>query len=260
MKIDYINFGLLILCLCFQFNSLKAQVNTEALRRDFRSDTLLNSLSLSYQVAQGNTEYIGLSGGYRLDAYVGKFYSFIAASIDYKKTKENAIVDRGFAHLRLVYNLSEIFAPELFYQKEFNKFISMKDRNLLGVSIRANLHKLLDFSSENQFELGLATGIMAENELLDFNSDSTANAIRSTSYLTCHYKINNVVEFNSVLYFQAACDNFTNYRILNDTGLKLRITSNIAFTTGINFRYNNTAHPSLKKSDIYITNGLQLFF
>lgn len=254
------NISLLISCICLQLSGSYAQVNTEALRREFQSDTLLNSLSVSYQIAQGNTEYFGLSGGYRLDAYFAKFYSFVAASIEYKKVKDNSIVDKGFAHFRIVYNATEIFAPEVFYQKEFNKFISMKDRNLFGASIRVNLHKLFDVSPDKQFDLVLASGMMAENELLNFESDSTANTIRSTNYLSCHYKLSKIVELSSVLYFQVAYDELSNYRILNDTSIKLKVTDNIAFVTGLNYRYNNTAHPSLSKSDLNIINGLQIIF
>lgn len=247
-------------CIFLPLMGTNAQVNTEALRRTFQSDTLLNSLSVAYQVVQGNTEYIGLSGGYRLDAYFDEFYSFVATSIDYKESSEVSIVDKGFVHFRLVYNISDIFAPELFFQKEFNEFISLKDRNLLGASIRANLHNLFDDTPDKQFDIVLATGIMAENELLRFGSDSTANTLRSTNYLSVQYKLSKIVELSSVLYFQVAYDKLANYRILNDTNLKLRITDNIAFVAGINYRFNNSAHPSLTKSDLNIINGLQIFF
>ena len=253
-------FRIVVMLFFLQYLSALSQVNTEALRKDFKNDTLINAVNASYQIAKGNTEYIGIGAGYRIDAFWGDYYSFLNASIDYKKAKETSIVDKGFLHCRLVYNLNSLIAPEVFYQKEFNKFISMKDRNLLGCGLRMNLHDLWQRDESNSLELVLSSGIMAENELLNFDSDSTANAIRSTNYLSCRYKLNDIVDFFGVLYFQVSFNKFSNYRMLNETGLRMRITKYLSFVTNFNYRLNNSAHHSLSKYDFNIINGLQFFF
>lgn len=259
MKIYKISLFAFVFIIAFS-NTLRAQVNTEALRKQFMNDTITNSLSASYQIADGNSEYVGLSIGYRLDCLYDRFYSFLNTSLEYKRAKDKSIVDKGFAHLRIGYNINKLFGVETFYQKEFNKFILLKDRNLIGAGLRLRVDKIILDTSKNNFEFIIGSGIMAENEILSLDTDSSTNAIRTTNYFNLHYNISNTVSFSTILYYQASLANFQNFRLLNDSKFSFKITEYLSFYTSLNYRYNNTAHFDLKKYDIYIINGLSVSF
>lgn len=252
----------LVLFLLFGFfNSIGfSQVNTEALRKYEIDDGFYHQLGLNFGLSSGNSNYFNLKSEYRTDLKTNKFYSFLSANLEYRDANNKVIASKGFAHLRFTYYFSQFFEPELFSQLEYNKFILLNLRKLIGAGARFEIFDYTNDSISNwKSYLYLATGFMYEKE--DYKLDLyNTSYIRNTNYLTYGLKINPLVEFNSTSYFQIAISKLNDFRVLNQSGLKFSISKNFRFLFNINVRYDSEPLPEIKNLDIELINGINFMF
>ncbi len=150
------------------------------------------------------------------------------------------------------------FSGELFVQKEFDDFILLKDRNLVGGGFRTVLIQL--DSTNKKLRLFLGDGAMWENEKLHTNPVSQTKILRSTNYLSFQMRLNNIININFVGYYQVNLERFRNYRILVEGSLGFNLTKSITFQTNFNLRFDNEPPKTIKKNDLELTNGLKFSF
>lgn len=248
--------------LCFVFlifvsAYVSAQVNTEVMRKGDDGFSLGLKSLLSYQ--SGNTDKFSVSGGANI-GYVGDFwYGFMAGNIGYSETSSVKDTWKGFGHVRGGRKLfTDWFSVELFAQKEFDEFLSLNDRNLLGGSLRF-YSSLVDGIG---LDLYLGLGLMMENETFDYSSigesDEGTTILRSTNYLSISWKLNETLLFASTLYYQPAPEYFHNYRILLNSNLDVKIFKCFSFTTAVNFRYDNEPPVTVaEKYDVELNYGIK---
>ncbi len=195
----------------------------------------------------------------RFDHITEKADYFIAGNYEFKEGNEKKIVNKGFAHLRAIVELSSLFDIEFFAQKEFNQFILLNDRNLAGSGLRTNL---LNFETkQSSLQLFLGTGAMYERE--EYNTKpgvSVANILRSTNYLTVDWRINKLVDFLLISYFQFDVKFIKDRRMLADASLNFRITDGLTFSASFNYRHDNQPAQSVKKYDLELVNGISYSF
>ena len=155
---------LLIIFILYQ-TKLQSQVNTEQFRSSVDSNLFSNEIGINFNYSNGNSEIsqLGLNGrtNYKHDSYRLFLIGF------YKRGSENSriSISKGFLHLRGIYFSGKRISTELFVQKEFNKFIKLDDRNVIGSGIRIKWIK----SSNTHFFSGL--GVMSEHEKISEESN-----------------------------------------------------------------------------------------
>lgn len=251
---------ILILFAAFTFSG-SAQVDTEAYRKYSLEPGLFNTMALNLGYNSGNTNFIKIKAAYRADYYAGDFYSFLIGNLEYKEGNEELITNKGFVHLRLIYNAAELFHPELFLQKEFNKFILLKDRNLAGAGARLhliNVNPVADSLSKINFYLGI--GAMYEEETYSSEPFASTSLLRSTNYVNFIWEIDKRTEFNIVTYFQVNVARFKDFRILCNTGLKFKIIEKLKFIVNMSLRFDNEPIWGVKKYDFELNNGISFEF
>ena len=120
---------------------LQGQVNTESMRYANKTDSFKNQFSMVMGYEKANTEVFEFAAEYRLD-YIKKenFHSFIVIKVENGYEKENdlpknIINNKGFAHLRITKDLFTNYQMEAFTQYEFNKFLLLNHRYLLGTGL-----------------------------------------------------------------------------------------------------------------------------
>ncbi len=251
--------------LCFVFlvfvsAQVSAQVNTEVMRKGDEGLSLGLKSLLSYQ--SGNTDKLSVSGGANI-SYVGDFwYGFMAGNIGYSETSSVKDTWKGFGHVRGGRKLfTDWFSVELFAQKEFDEFLTLNDRNLLGGSLRF----YSSFPDGGGVRVYLGLGLMMENETLDYSSvdgsDRESTILRSTNYLTFSWKLNDSLLFGSTLYYQPAPADFKDYRVLVNSNLDVKIFECFSFTTAVNFRYDNEPPVTVaEKYDVEFNYGIKFEF
>ena len=252
------HFTAVILFFCL-YQITISQVNTELMRKGSEPAGFSNSISLDLGYKSGNSNYANLKAGVRSDYHSEAVYSFLSASLEYKEGSEKLITHKGFAHLRAVYKLTPYIRPEVFVQKEFNKFISLNDRNLAGIGARLPLITPGPADSTGpDFEIYGGLGLMYEYEL--FKTDEKTELIRSTNYVNLSWNIDSRVSILFITYYQFDIQHISDYRLLNDTKLSFSLNDYLAFSFNINYRYDNEPLPGIENYDIGITNGIVINF
>lgn len=236
---------------------LHCQINTEALRRTFKHDTLTHSVNAEIGLAKGNSEYIGILTGYRGDLYTGKFYTFLSLNLEYREASSKKLINKGFAHLRSMYEYLSFLSFEVFLQQEYNEFILLKDRKLLGGGGRFSF---LDSNWLGKFDINLGLGLMVEKESFKTDIPTINNNIRTTNYVSLKWEISNMINLMDVIYYQAELDNFSDYKILNETNLNIKISNNLSFYTSLKYRFDNKPVKDIKNYDLSLTNGIKIAF
>ncbi len=237
-----------------------AQVNTENLRADEKKG-FSGKLSLGYGMAMGNSEYLSFTPAARIDFNTTWYSSFIAASYNrkqraLKKDRASLLAHKGFAHVRTARIFNSLFSWELFGQWEFNAFISLERRLLGGTGARMNL---LHSFPDAPVRLLLGMGGMYEQEVYTTEADKAL--VRSTNYITFSWNFSRQGSLHTTAYYQVAVTQPGDFRILSDSGLRLKLAAWLVFGTSVGIRYDNDPIAGVaKKYDLEMNNDLTVAF
>ncbi|OUW60643.1 MAG: hypothetical protein CBD58_04515 [bacterium TMED198] len=245
-----------LLFLFIFYSSLESQVNTESMRYGSNESLFKQTFDIGFDLEQASSKISNSSFSYRLD-YTGlkKLSSFFILSYSNsyleKDNRKDIISNKGFAHGRSTYQLyDDFFFGEIFLQKEFNDFIFIKDRQLVGSVLRLKLSQ--------SYHLYLGLGIMSEKEVYEF--DPTKDLIRSTNYLSGSMNIMENIIFNNIIYFQFDLSNTNDYRVLLDSMIDFTVNENISISCVVNYRFDNDQHENLSKYYYILSNNLSVSF
>lgn len=249
-----------IISLSFLWSSTLAQVNTETLRKDEKKNGWYGTLSTSLGYQTGNSEYLQFKSSARVDYLHNKYYSFLIFNYNRGSQDKELFLNRAFVHLRGTYNFYNNLFLEVFGQTEFDDFIKLKDRNLLGSGLRIRVFKSDKFPNDNSslhFFLGL--GIMWEKEELEDPGTIVTEIFRSTNYISFYWKIDERVTFNYINYYQRSLDDFKrDYRILLESNLGFYLTQSVIFTASVKYRYDSLPPTDVKNYDFELNNGISI--
>ena len=242
------------------FSILQGQVNTEAMRSEDNSDGFTNRFNMEMGYEKANTEVLELAAEYRLD-YVKQdnFHSFMVINLENGYEKENdlpknIITNKGFAHLRITKDLFTNYQMEVFTQYEFNEFLLLNDRYLLGTGLRIGLQK----SELSSTYIGI--GLMVEKETYNIDAEDDEILLRSTNYIKNNMALTSNIDWSNTAYFQISSADLNDYRILYDGGLDFHVNESFAFTIELNYRYDNDPQGNLGSSYIQVSNGVSFNF
>lgn len=247
-----------VLCLCVPAT---AQVNTENLRNLELSDGFHNRVDFSFGLLAGNSDIVLLSGKYRIDYVRGEHYAF--GVFNYQRGLQNNVtfVNKGFIHLRVIRKLNSRLRAEIFTQREFDEFILLDDRVLLGGGLRVLLaSKQKPDRDDPSIRLYAGAGVMWENEKLDTDPPQETNICRSTNYLSFEWTIDERMHAGAVSYVQFDVTEPGDYRILLESEFGFDITETVAFDLSFRLRYDNRPPAAVKNYDLDLKNGLEISF
>ena len=246
-------FFLIILNISFFYT----QVNTEAIRNNSLENGIFNKINVDFDYDNiDSNEFLNIKFGYRFDIINSNYSTFI--QLKYENGYKNAdgirdvINNKGFCHIRYTKEFIKNYFFETFTQYEFNDFLKIEDRYLLGLGTRIKF----DFKNNNPIYLGL--GIMNEREKYD--SDDDKNLIRSTNYISNNTKINDKTILSNIIYFQIDLADANDFRILYDASINLETIKNLYLNFGINYRYDNDPHEGFSQSYTQLLSGISYNF
>lgn len=253
--------------------SAQAQVNTEAILSDGRSDPWSTYGDLSFALRRGNVTTsratLGLGGRYltlhndRKLPRGGEPWFQHRLMFSGSWSIENSAGARSdhvaFAHLRYTQMVAPRYGYELFSQANFDQFQRLNLRLLLGGGYRmvvANDHRI-------QFWFG--TGLFAEQE--DYNLKGVEGAdqypedrlnVRWSTYGTL--KVNapdQRISLVNTLYVQPTIDNFRDLRIYYEGRFTARVYRMLAISLSSTITHDTTPVPGIQKTDIRFNGALQ---
>jgi len=209
-------------------STAKPQVNTESLLRSSRSGLSMQAV-LGFGFNAGNSEFFRWRVASRLDYQADLLYAFAVGNLEQGTANEQVFLNRGFVHLRTIFNLDTLFRPEVFVQREFNEFILLKERTLDSV-------------------------------LLFIPSEPETKLLRSTNYLAMLWRITPSTSLQLVGYFQVDVARWSDYRILLDGALTVGITNTLSLSLVLHYRYDNEPVPTVKPFDLDLRNEITFSF
>ena len=269
----------MFLLLCWLPTVAVAQVNVEKLRSNGVEDGLSGSANLSTAFTYGNIQFadFGLTANKEFKANKHTAFWIMSTRFAAKRTQSVLVADpkvglwdkdARFAnlmlqHLRYNYELTPSLWLEVFAQYEYNEFLLLDRRLVGGLGVRFAL------TNGDKGGIYLGTAAMAEEERLNPELISPAETVervnwRSSSYLTGTYTPKDGVSWTTVLYFQPRFDALSDYRLVGETGLALKISKSVSFTADARYR-QDTKPPKTPEgsaevlpTDITIKNGIKL--
>ncbi len=218
------------------------------MRGDNQLPGVQHNLELDFAYISGNSELIELNGSYRADfASLSNLNGFFIWKYDraFENSKDD-ITYKGFGHLRIFKPFTVHIVVEGFLQKEFNHFIDLENRELIGAGFRYN--------PITNLYVGL--GIMNEMEKYQ-DISSKPNFIKSTNYLNYSFTILDIAEIQNITYYQFKLEELKDYRILWDGKLTILGLKGISFHINFHFRYDKNSNNS---NYFEISNGLGIKF
>lgn len=233
-------------------STAQAQVNTERLRRALDQDGVTASLDAAAAFATGNTDYLRVGLGGRVDGRLGQDRAFAVGRFDVSRADGASYLDRSFLHARYSHRLAPRLDLETFAQIERNRQQRLVARTLFGLGARVDV---LDRDSA-----GLAVGLtpMFEHEELDAELGETSGVVRVSSYASGRLALAPATAFSLTAYVQPRLDRPDDLRVLGQAVLQVAVTRVVQLRLQSNLRIDSRPPEGVEPTDFSIENGLVL--
>jgi hypothetical protein len=269
----------LLILLWFVPSLALAQVNVEKVRSGGINEGFSGSAALSSAFSTGNIQLadIGLSaseaykrGDHTVFSVLNGRFAAKRTQADLKDDPKTGLWDKDarfanafMAHLRYNYALTEAVWLEVFAQYEFNEFLLLDRRLVTGIGPRLGLLK----GKHGLIVLG--TAAMVEEERLNSELVSESEAVqrinmRSSSYLSGTWRPKDGISWTTTVYMQPRFDQFSDYRLLAETGLSLSISKRFSFTADVRYKLDSQppetpdGNAEVLPADVTVKNGIKV--
>ncbi|MDH4127759.1 MAG: DUF481 domain-containing protein [Spirochaetota bacterium] len=240
-------------------NSLYSQiVNIQPFLKEKSLDGFSFKLKGAFEWKTGNTDMkkldLALAGRYI------KSNHLILAITEASYAKKNAerFISKTFNHLRYRYKIINWLGFEGFGQYEFDEFRRIDLRALGGLGFR------LTPISTKIIEISLASAYMYEinrNKAGNFPDSSLESTYhRWSSYLNIDITLASNLNLFSTLYIQPRFDEFSDYRLLNENSLTIKVNKWLNFVLQSNISYDSTPLYGVKALNTSVTTAIELTF
>lgn len=225
-------------------------------------------LAVQAETFSGNSSAFKMEGEARLDYLAEQYTAFAVLTYEHLEGENQNLVDHGFWHLRYVHNLSPKIKGELFTQQEFDKVLLLQNRFLYGGGLRFIIRDPFGEAAKKGvplippfFTLYGGIGFMSETETLNLPGGTvTVDTVRNTNYVTFNWFEPNKYSIVSTTYIQPNLADFSDYRILTETGFAVALNEYMAFETSISYRFDSAPPQGVKQWDIKFNNGIGIAF
>ncbi len=236
-----------------------AQVNTEALRGPAREAGFYATLEGNFTLVAGNSDFVKTNGLARLDFVHGKYHGFLLGNYELGQQDGQSFIHNGFSHFRHVYEFAGSTAVEGFGQLEFNEFLLLRFRRLLGGGLRLGRPpRQADKTPLWKTYVGL--GLMHELEKIDTSPISETSLFRGTSYVNFRIDFDTRFTGHAIVYYQPAVTDWEDYRILGQAGLLFHLTRGLALETRGKTRFDSEPPVGVRGYDFEMVNGFRISF
>ncbi len=259
-----------LLILGILLSSANAQVNTESMRKQGQELGSHLMLGANLSFIQGNSSIFQSRLKSRWDYILAGSNYFITFDQKLSRKDEKVFINQGFGHIRGVKNLSHRLQGELYLQQEYNEFINLQSRSLIGLGLRMNNQDLTEFpDNPAALALVLGMGFMLEQEKMDAGSlgllgdpvhGELAKLLRSSNYLVVKWAASPLFSLSSTSYYQVDTKRLADFRILSQSQARLGLTQKLALNFTLNLRYDSEPPANIEELDLEFSQGLTYTF
>jgi Protein of unknown function, DUF481 len=210
----------------------------------------------------GNLDYNKYSGSLGVMYVYGAHTLLLLGNGDYAEKTGDSFIHKYREHLRYRYKIFDHLNIETFIQHEMVKFKRLSLRALAGVGPTSLLFEskrlLLHAGSMYMFELNQLSKSDSENIYVD--SGEEVENHRWNNFFTIKMQLCKGIKFLHTVYYQPDFTDFSNFRLLLDTGFSFAVKKWLSFTLTHTFAYQSNAPDSLEKGDHVFKMGLTLSY
>jgi hypothetical protein len=240
---------------------LRSQVNIERYYRDYTREGFMFSNAFGFNIASGNTNYLELTDRFRVDYNGPRTDYFTILEYNLRTSASKTSAHKGFIHLRTIHDLDikAVIMAEGFLQQQFDEFLLLRSRTLLGGGFRFNPINLADsaWKARTKVRLFIGTGVFLEHESYSTRPRQTFSLMRSSSYLSLLWDPGKNLSISMVNYFQPALNDFSNYRYSLNMSISTPINERWLFVMSAEFFYRSQPVGGKKPNDLEIKNTVR---
>jgi len=167
--------------------------------------------------------------------------------------------DNAFVHLRHRTEVNSLWGVEGFAQVSRNLFARLTERDVLGGGVRWVLSEEIKVSAAY---LGLGGFYESEkrSELIGTTDLVQVDLWRANIYLILKYQINEQVRFVNNTYYQPALNDSTNYRLLEQASMLVKLDDHLDLKLSLEMTYDSVPPQTVLPRDTYYSTGLSFSF
>ena len=234
------------------------QVNIESLRKELGHQGFSGSLDLGISIRTGSVNVQEISAKTHINSAQPKFHLLLIGEGNLGWQGGKRFSNSGLAHLRFVHRLRTDVQPEIFVQTNYNSQRKLLERYLAGVGIRINA-----INTESQlFSIGLSGMYEFEKlkELNFYEENITYSNWRWSSYINYGLNISEGVKLSNISYYQPMFDDFSDFRLLNNTQFSFKFIEPLRFNFTFSLLYDDDPPSGVPVLDTRTRFGFGLSF
>lgn len=236
-----------------------AQVNVETFRSNLRDQPWFVSLDGNLTGDLGNSQGIVLGTALFAGAKAGHSVIFGKAQWDYAAFSGTVSVSKSFMHVRYNYQIKPWLYWEAFSQIQQDKFQRLAFRNVEGTGPRFSV------VHSTTFDLYYGTAYMFEYEELTAEANGPGQPASTISHRWSNYisftaNLDQRTQFTSVLYVQPRFDNFKDVRVLNESGISVKVKTPLSLKLGVVIHHDSQPPRGVKSTDLEAKNSFSVSF
>ncbi len=223
------------LLLLFSINVTLGQIiNIEEKRYKDAEDGLQGNIDVSFKYTQNINSVWQVANNISLLYRKKKLTHLFLNNITLVRSNNSDLVNYGYAHYRLIHMLSEarFIKWESYSQIQYNSVQKIKQRILLGSGLRFKI------VNKDSLQFNYGWSLMYEHE--ETTIPEFSNVIRNSNYLSLDWKISKLWEFKTIIYYQPAIGDFSDYRISNESTISHKLTENFSIVGSVKFLYDSS--------------------
>ncbi len=212
-------------------------------------------IELKLNWAEGNAPVFDVAGAASVVWKHDNFLSLAQARGEYGTAAGVLNTRKTFEHLRERYRLSCVWRWEAFAQHEYDEFKRLNLRALFGTG------PAIQILNEPDVALLVGAAYMFEYIRLDHRTDVTDSGRRFTGsrasvYVTGREQLVANVAFVQTFYVQPLIEDGSNYRLLGDAAIEVKLSKRIAITDGFTVDYDSAPPDGVHHYDTLLKVGL----
>ncbi|MES2776232.1 MAG: DUF481 domain-containing protein [Bacteroidota bacterium] len=229
-------------------------VNIENARMHSDTTGLMGNAGASLALTK-NTQQIFL---FNVNAHVQykthKDLYLLLGSYGFLKGSDTKLIDNSFLHFRYNRKINKLLRWEAFTQWQKNTITKIQYRFLLGTGPRFKL------ADTKKIKVYVATLLMYENEKETSQQVIIHKDWRSSSYVSFSLLPNEHTELISTSFYQPLLKDVSDYRLLNQTRLKVKAGKRLSISLNYNYLFDNFPAAGTPKTNYSFSTGIEYDF
>ena len=252
-----------------------AQVNAESLRPGPSRAGWSGGLEGSFALYRGNVELLDVGGGGRVQyqtlhpqappaggqpppPFVAQ-RTFLTANGRFADRAGTRFVSQAFAHLRWTAMWLERFGTDVFAQGQYNEFLRLQARGILGGGVR------VDLVHERAVLVWAGSGPMLEHNRIDVlpgaPDDPTTLDVRWTSYAAIRISLlGDALLLQNTVYLQPRVDDLGDFRLLEEPEVLAVVQDRLAFGATLSVVHDSAPPTGVDETDVRLLSTVRISF